>query len=132
MDLVWKYKIDLIDEKILERIESKRHFKFPQDLKEFIIKNNAATPTKNKYLVDKQERIFGAVLSFNENDKEADNFDDAIFSIEDNNLIPFVVDPFGNFLCYRIIENDIVFWNHENGQISEVCKSVIDLISSLY
>lgn len=132
MDITWKYMIEVSNTSVFEEIEKERRIPFPKELKEFILKTNAATPSKYNFMVGNDERVFGSVLSFNRNDSDTDSVFVALAAINDKNLIPFGIDPFGNYICYSINDNTIVFWNHETGNVVSTGDSLSDFISSLY
>lgn len=132
MELIWKYKIDVEDANVFEKIGENRGIIFPEDLKKFILECNAATPSKYCFMVGNNERVFGAVLSFNLNETEAESVFDVLPIIVDKNLIPFGVDPFGNYICYAVREKEIVFWNHETDKVISTGKILKDFIKELY
>lgn len=132
MELIWKYKIDVEDANVFEKIGEKRGIIFPEDLKKFILECNAATPSKYCFMVGNNERVFGAVLSFNLNETEAESVFDVLPIIVDKNLIPFGVDPFGNYICYAVREKEIVFWDHETDKVISTGKILKDFIKELY
>ena len=132
MDLLWKYKINISNTTVFEDIEKERDIIFPSDLKDFIIKTNAATPSKYNFMVGNDERIFGAVLSFNRNEKDADSVFTALSTIDDKNLIPFGIDPFGNYICYSLRDRTVSFWDHETGNVISTGHSLAEFIDSLY
>ena len=132
MELIWKYKIDVEDANVFEKIGEKRGIIFPEDLKKFILECNAATPSKYCFMVGNNERVFGAVLSFNLNETEAESVFDVLPIIVDKNLLPFGVDPFGNYICYAVREKEIVFWDHETDKVISTGKILKDFIKELY
>lgn len=132
MELIWKYKIDVEDANVFEKIGENRGIIFPEDLKKFILECNAATPSKYCFMVGNNERVFGAVLSFNLNETEAESVFDVLPIIVDKNLIPFGVDPFGNYICYAVREKEIVFWDHETDKVISTGKILKDFIKELY
>ncbi len=132
MSIMWKYKIDIKDMTVFDEIEEMRNIVFPEDLKKFVIKTNAATPSDYKFMLGNSERVFGAVLSFNRDDRDVDLVFTALNVISDNNLLPFAIDSFGNYMCYSIQNKTIVFWNHENGSIEYVAASLDKFIGLLY
>ena len=132
MELTWKYKIDISDPAVFDEIEKERQILFPDELKEFILKTNASTPSRYNFMLGNNERVFGAVLCFNENEPEVDSVFDALEVIEDKDLIPFGIDPFGNYICYSLKEKKIVFWNHETGRTESTEKSQQQKQESLY
>ena len=132
MNMIWKYKIDLVNEKVFSEIENERKINIPNELKTFIIENNAATPSKYKFIIKGTEKVFGAVLSFNHGEKNTDSIFTALDIIEDKNILPFAIDPFGNYICYNISEKQIVFWDHETNITSSTEKNMQEFLTSLY
>ena len=132
MTVTWKYKIDLSDENVFEEIEKERDISFPEELKEFILETNAATPSKYNFMVGNNERVLGAVLSFNHNESDTDSAFTALSVINDNNLIPFGIDPFGNYICYSLKEKTVVFWDHETGNALSTGLSMTAFLEALY
>ena len=132
MDILWKYKIDVVDENIFSGLEKEYNIKFPDELKKFIIENNAATPSKYNFMLGTTEKVLGAVLSFNRGETDTDTVFGAFDVIEDKTLIPFAIDPFGNYICYSLRDDKIVFWNHETNGINTTGKSLQEFLDSLY
>ena len=132
MENVWKYKIDVSDRAVFSRIEEERNIVFPDQLKQFIVANNACTPTNYKFMLGNNEKVFGSVLSFNVGEKDMDSVFTAFSIIEDHNLLPFGIDPFGNYICYSIKNGQILFWDHETGETKEIKNSFKEFIDSLY
>ena len=50
--------------------------------------------------------ILGGILSFNEEDEQEgiDTVFSAMEAVNDNDLLPFAIDPFGNYICYSPIQ----------------------------
>lgn len=132
MTIIWKYKIDVSDPDVFEEIEKDCGISFPKELKDFILETNGATPSKYKFMVGNNERVFGAVLSFNRNEIDTDSVFTALAVIEDKSLIPFGIDSFGNYICYSLKDNAVVFWDHETGNAVSTGKALTDFIESLY
>ncbi len=132
MDMKWNYKIELADESVFGEIEKERGIEIPEDLKKIIIEGNAATPEKYKFIVGSTERVLGAVLSFNKGEEDTDTVFTALDVIENKNLMPFAIDPFGNYICMDIKNNEIVFWDHETDDVYSTEKSITNFFDSLY
>lgn len=132
MAIIWKYKIDVSDTDVFEEIGKERSISFPTELKNFILKTNAATPSKYNFMVGNNERVLGSILSFNRNESDTDSVFIALSVIDDNNLIPFGIDPFGNYICYSLKENVVVFWDHETGNVVSMGATLNEFIESLY
>ena len=124
----WKYKIELADQGVFDKLEKDFNIKIPKILRNFIKDHNAATPQKYHFKVGNVERVFGAVLSFNK--KDMDNIFSVLKSFKYENKIPFAVDPFGNLIVYS--GGNIEFWNHETDIFTKVGNSLNSFIESLY
>lgn len=132
MAIEWKYKIEIADQSVFEEVAAKRNISFPDELKQFIVTYNAAAPSNKCFMIGNNERIFESVLSFNHNEIDTYSADTALSVIEDCNLIPFGIDPFGNYICYSLSDNSVVFWDHETGYVSSTGASLKRFIESLY
>ena len=131
MSIVWKYKIDVEDKEIFPKIEKEYGVVLPIELKEFILENNAATPSKYNFMLGNTEKVIGAVLSFNYGELDTDTVFVAFSTIEDRTLIPFAIDPFGNYICYSN-NSKVVFWDHETSNVISTEKSLSEFLESLY
>jgi hypothetical protein len=132
MKIEWNYKIKLEDEGIFKKIEQKRGMLIPEKLKEIVIEGNAGTPEKYNFLLGTSEKVFGALLSFNENESDTDSVFTALEVLKNKELIPFGVDPFGNYICYDAECEKVVFWEHESGVITSTNLGLEEFMSSLY
>lgn len=131
MNMNWKYKIEL-EENAISTISKQYEINIPDDLRKLLKMANAATPSKTKFMVKVDEKLLGAILSFNPDEKEADSFESAMKIGFAKNIIPFGIDPFGNYICYDIDDNSIVFFDHEEDTIEAVAKSLDDFMAMLY
>lgn len=132
MSIVWNYKIELEDKKIFSKIEKERGIIIPDELKEVVMEGNAATPEKYKFTVGSTERVVGAVLSFNRKEKDADTVFTALEVIEDKNLLPFAIDPFGNYICIDLSKKEVIFRDHETGDVFSTGYNLKDFFDKLY
>lgn len=132
MELTWKYKIELKDEKVFFQIEKERGIVIPSSIKELIRNTNASTPSKYNFLIGATEKVLGAILSFNYDESDTDTVFTALNVIKDKNLLPFAIDPFGNYICYDIPKSVVVFWNHETNTVSSTNMDLDEFLSSLY
>ncbi len=132
MDIIWKYKIDVADESVFAVVEKERGITFPVDLKALILEANAATPSKHLFMAGAVEHVLGAVLSFNRNEPDTDSVFTALNAVEDRNLLPFAIDPFGNYLCYALQDGRIVFWDHETDGVTSTGLGLQAFLESLY
>lgn len=132
MKIEWKYKIEVNNIAVFTEIENERQISFPQDLKDLIIESNAATPSKYNFMANNSEKVLGAILSFNKNETDTDSVFTAFNAIADTNLMPFGIDPFGNYICYSLNNNSVVFWDHESDAVITVSDSLSSFLDSLY
>ena len=132
MNIEWKYKIEVQNTNVFTEIEKERQISFPKDLKELIIEANAATPSKYNFMVNNSEKAFGAILSFNRDEADTDSVFTALNAISDRNLLPFGIDPFGNYICYSLNNNSVIFWDHETDGVIPVSDNLSSFLDSLY
>ncbi len=126
----WKYKIDLLDDAVFEEIENDRNISIPDYLTDFIKTNNAATPSEYRFKLNDEEKIFGAVLSYNKDD--TDTVFTALSVIENTRLLPFAIDPFGNYICFDTDGQNVVFWDHETSAVYSTNQKFMDFLQELY
>ncbi len=132
MEIIWKYKIDVDDKNVFTEIENERKISFPAELKDLILNANAATPSSYNFMVGNNERVLGSILSFNRNERDTDSVFTAFAVINDSDLIPFGIDPFGNYICYSLKDSKVVFWDHETSRIDSTGKTLNEFIEELY
>lgn len=124
----WKY-VKLTKKENIEIVEQKLQYNFPNDFKECVLKNNYGTPENYIfYLLDGSEKVFGSLLSFNEEDEE---YILTYNKHENEKLIKIAIDPFGNFIAYERSTNEIVYLNHETDEVSKVAKNWTVFVESL-
>ena len=128
----WKYKIDISCNCAFGEIEKEYGVKFSDELKAFIAEYNAATPEKHRFMVGTTERVFGAVLSVNKGETDTDSIYTALDVINDRDIIPFAIDPFGNYICYSANDSTVMYWDHENDNMASTELKFADFITSLY
>ena len=128
----WKYKIDIQTASVFEEIESQYKVKFVDELRDFISVHNGATPEKYHFMIENTEKVLGSVLSVNKGEADTDTIYTALSCIDDSSLIPFAIDPFGNYICYSSKDGLIVFWDHETNAVVSSEKNLGDFIGSLY
>lgn len=131
MNIEWKYKIDLADN-ALSKMSSKYQVIIPDDLKDLLKVANAATPSKTRFMLKVDEKVLGAVLSFNPNEKEADSFESAMKIGFEKNIVPFGIDPFGNYICYNTDNGSIMFFDHEEDDLAEIAFTLEEFLNKLY
>ncbi|NBJ14839.1 MAG: SMI1/KNR4 family protein [Dehalobacter sp. 4CP] len=133
----WKYVKTLNNKKDIKRFEEIIHKVLPSDYKEIVGNYNGGRPDKSAVMLQsKREVVFKTLLSFNKEDKEN------IFAVYDwvgsqlqKGLIPFAIDPAGNYFCFDYNNNkngSVVFWNHENQQYILICNTFTQLLENMY
>ena len=132
MSNVWKFKIDIKDENVFNKVAKKYNINFPDDLKEFILQYNAASPDDNCVVIEGVERIYDETLSYNEDEVEASTFESAKKSIDNSDFLPFAKDPFGNYFCYSIASGKISFYDQDEEVFSNSNYSLDEFIGALY
>lgn len=128
----WKYKIDVANQNVFSDIEKKYGIVISEELRALILVANAATPSKYNFMLGTTERVLGAILSFNEGETDTDTVYTALSTMEDKSLVPFAIDPFGNYICYSNKDNKVVFWDHETSGVSSTEKGLDEFLDSLY
>lgn len=132
MAITWKYKVDVADPSVFSMIEKDRGITFPKELEELILEANAATPSKHLFMAGAMERVLGAILSVNRNESDTDSIFSALNAVEDKSLVPFAIDPFGNYVCYSLPDGRIVFWDHETDGITSTGLDLQEFLENLY
>lgn len=128
----WKYKIDVVNQNVFSEIEKDYGITISEELRALIFMANAATPSKYKFLLGTTEKVVGAILSFNKGETDTDTIYSALSAIKDRSLVPFAIDPFGNYICYSNNDNEVVFWNHETSRISSTKNGLSAFLNGLY
>ncbi len=133
----WQFANDKGNEENIKRIEKIINVKLPCEYIECVLKNNAGYPNKNIYNTKEEKgKVFESLLSISNEDDE--NVVDIYKLLSENNIknmIPFGIDPFGNYICFRYRnknEYDIVLLNHEDNIETFISNSFVDFINKLY
>lgn len=132
MSITWKYKIDLKDKAVFEKIEKNRGIIIPDDLKMLIEQANAATPSLYKYMLGSTEKTLGAILSFNKDDEDVDLVYTALNDIDEKNYFPFGIDAFGDYICLDLTDDTVTLWSHEENKFYRTNKTLKEFLDSLY
>ena len=132
MENKWNFKIDLKNTDVFDKLKTHYGIDIPNELKSFIVEANASYPEKNLIMINGVERVFEAVLSYNEDETEAVSVFDLIKNDEFKNTIPFGLDPFGNIFCYSLKENKVYFYDHEESNFEETNYSLPQFILCLF
>lgn len=117
--LEWKYADNPVTEEIVKKIGQSMGIKFPKDYIDCVKVNHGANVIPYCFDVEGIERVFGSLLSFDEESsdyivKDYNNYRATL----PNGVVPFGIDPAGNLICfdYKNHEEDpiVVFWEHED------------------
>ena len=128
----WKYKIDVVNQNVFSEIGMNYGITISEELRALILMANAATPSKYNFMLGTTEKVVGAILSFNKGETDTDTVYSALSAIEDRSLVPFAIDPFGNYICYSNNDDEVVFWDHETSGVSPTGKGLSAFLNSLY
>ncbi len=125
----WKYVIPTSLEKI-QKVEAQLQYQFPVDFQECVLENNAGTPDEYLFfLPNHEEKVFGGLLSFNEEDQ------DFILRFnqtpEKSPIITVGQDAFGNRIGFLKKTNEIVYQEHETEKITRICSTWTDFCHQL-
>ncbi len=128
--MIWK-RGTKIDESIIKEAEDTFDIKYPEDYKNVIREYNNARPTISTFDTEvSKEHVFKKLLSLKKNDIETVYKARQVLYSIDNSLIPFGIDPAGNFLCFK--KGFVYYWLHEDNTIRKVANNFSDFIDSLY
>lgn len=131
--LTWKYIKPILDVNTIEIFQKQNSIELPKEIINCFIENNGGRPNIKYFdtLISKGH-IIKSLLSFNDDD--FDTIYDAYNAIkqEHPHLIPVFSDPFGNYICYDHLNNDIVYWLHENSNIEKITNNFTDFLNILY
>lgn len=132
MENNWKYKIDLKTNGVFDSISKKYGISFPEELKQFIIERNAASPDNDCVDINGVEHVYTETLSFNENDTEGT----LVFPIMDlfdvKKVIPFARDPFGNYFCFSLEKGTIIYYEHEEQTYEDSGLNLSEFLQNLH
>lgn len=130
MSLTWDLVIK-VDESVFEEFKERFGIDVPSDLRELVLAANAGTPSMY-HIKDEngRERIFGTLLSYSKTVQ--DNVFKAMERETGKRLLPIGVDPFGNYFYENILLGEIVFIDHETGDIFKIADSLDEMLRSLY
>lgn len=83
-------------------------------------------------MLNSTEKVFGAVLSFNKNEEDTDSVFTALEVIDDKNIFPFAIDPFGNYICLNLEKQVVVFGDHETNEVLSTNQELETFLRGLY
>ncbi|WP_257137725.1 SMI1/KNR4 family protein [Bacillus pseudomycoides] len=113
-----------MSEEVVLEVSNKLGVSFPKDYIDCVKKNNGGNVEPKLFDVNRKERVFGTLLSF---DIENDEFILSVYAdykkTLPNRVIPIAFDPAGNLICFDYKNHDsnpkVVFWEHEGATEKE-------------
>lgn len=137
MNLKWEFMDEAVDETVVSEVEGLLNIKFPGDYIKIAKVNHGASVSPECIHVDGEERVFGGLLSF-DNDSLENIVEHCKLYDEHTKLgyIAFGRDPGGNNFYFDYKKNkenpSIVFWNHEMDTFSEIATTFTEFLSLLH
>ena len=135
-NITWNYVNKLSNREEIGELESMLNKSLPVDYTECILENNGGYPSLHVFETETgMNRVFGGLLSLIEDDD--DNIHDAYSTVSDRldreDVLPFAVDPAGNYICFDFSANpaSVVFWEHETNNLDKVSDTFNALINML-
>lgn len=126
----WKYVKQLVKKNSIEEFEEKNGIKFPQDLKDCLIKNNGGRPFLKYYDIgNEKNKEFKTLLSFNEKDIE-NIYKYFPLDSSDKTIIPFASDSAGNFFVIK--NSSIGLWDHELDKVYILASTFSEFLEKLH
>jgi len=121
----WQFADEPVSKNYVEKIGIELGFNFPKDYIHCAAENNGANAEPELFLVGNKEKVFGTLLSF---DNESDEFIVDVYNRYNktlpNKVVPFAFDPAGNLICFDYKGHKdnpvIVFWEHDNAWEKEM------------
>lgn len=131
-NLKWEY-VSPIKNNAIENFKSMYNVDIPADLFNVIKLNNGGMPSLSAIdNLQGKAYVFGGLLSFNDGDDDS-VYDFIDMFVDENNklkMLPFGLDPFGNFYCIK--ENKVVFYNAEEDTTELMAETFTDFLNALY
>lgn len=145
MDVTWTdfdlRNAPLAAEESIRKAEAQLGVRFPPDFVEVARRHQGAAPTPAAFpLADGSSSVFNNLLHF-EKSPQATNIVNTRLDLEHllpEGVIPFGVDPGGNYLCfdYRTSPDRpaVVFWAHDmpGGDTQRIAASFSELLQKLH
>jgi hypothetical protein len=121
-----------INDNAINAFQIKHNIKFPKEYLQ-IVTSNKPFPVKKFDCAHRKACVFERFLSFDETRKGANvHFGKSV--VNRPNIIPFGMDPFGNFICFNYEKQtpSIVFYDHEKDTIEHIAGSFSSFLHKLY
>lgn len=123
--LNWGFVDETVSEEFIRKIGKELGYEFPEDYIKCAAKYNGANVEPEVFDVEGRERVFGTLLTY---DKSIGEYIVNVYndykSTLPKGLVPIVLDPAGNLVCFDYNNNYnspiVVFWEHENAGEKEI------------
>lgn len=108
----FKYTSNPITQNDLDDIEKRLGFKFPAELRELYLQFNGGRPERDKFVGKVGTFIVNAFLPVKYSNSHLDTIETSFQDLNihkqllPNFLVPFAIDPFGNYYCFSTQEQD--------------------------
>lgn len=140
MMLNWKYGSKILKDDIIV-LEKELGIKYPKDYAELVLNFDEASPTLDCWDIPdgEKEKVFDHLISLSS--ENINNFFNTYMILKNefgiSSLIPFAVDPFGNYICFLNTNMKVYYYDCDNfdnqNYIGEyVADSFGEFICSLY
>lgn len=93
----------------LDAVENRFGFKFPQDVRDFYLTTNGGRPEKDRFVYGDQMCTLHEFLPI-KHGKKSLTLESTLLRVRSllpDHLIPFAVDPGGDFFCFSTREEDL-------------------------
>ena len=135
MSVEWDFG-EKISDKIIKKTEKYFKVTFPDDYKSVVKSNDGASPSPDCWDIPggEKEKTFDALipLSGDEDESITDHYETLKDEYNVSDLIPFALDAFGNYICFKIPDMRVFYFDTEAGESVFVTESFSEFISLLY
>lgn len=130
----WRRFQKVSDTALIREVESKYNVVLPNEYI-LIVKNyDGGVPDKKVFIAGGKERVFQRFISIQKN-KHPNLLDTAEWLDSDKTIIPFAMDPFGNYICFEFADknvNNITYTETETNTTYVVCSSFKEFLDGLH
>ena len=114
-------------------VEARLNISLPKSYIDQVLNTNGAHPDKSIFdTKSRKDCVFESLINWDKSRKANIYF--WLDTIKMENILPFGKDPFGNLICFDFSSGrnpQVVFWNHENDQISFIADSFDSFLQDL-
>ena len=128
----WRGFQQVEDETLIHEVELKYGINLPKDYIQIVKKYDGGVPDRKVFQAGGKQRVFQRLISIQL--CKHPNVLDAVEWIDSENSLPFALDPFGNVICFNIMNHlvdGILFIETETQAVFPVSSSLTDFINEL-